>query len=134
MLDQNYPLFCKKPRNSDDGDTNTYYQVVVRVNDDIRRAIKMNNDKIYMDLIAHHVVDRFYINRCNKCQKFGHNEKDCKFETCCGYCCHSHLSSDCQEVQAEDYEDYHCVNCEKTLCVILLIGTNALPIWNYNKK
>ena len=109
-------VFCKKATNpqNDDTDANKYFQVVVRVSEDIRRAIKMNSDKIYIDLIAHRVVDRFYIKRCNKCQKFGHYEKDCQFEACCGYCRQPHLSSECQEVQEGDYEHYNCVNCKES--------------------
>ena len=66
-----------------------------------------------MDLIAHKVIDRFYIKRCNKCQTFGHYEKDCTNETCCGYCKKHHLSINCEDVELEDYENYNCINCEK---------------------
>ena len=81
-------VFSKNPRNSNHSDnTNHYYQVVARVSGDVRRAIKTSNDKIFVDFVAYRVVDRFYIKRCNKCQKFGHYEKDCQNEVCCGYCC-----------------------------------------------
>ena len=52
-------VYYKKPNNAENENegTNNYYQVVARVSEDIRKVIKMNNDKIYMDLVAHHVFD-----------------------------------------------------------------------------
>ena len=91
-----------------------YYQVVARVGEDIRRAIKNSDDKIYMDLVALQVVDRFFVKRCNCCQKFGHYQKDCTEESAsCGYCKGNHLSKDCNDVQEGDFKHYECVNCER---------------------
>ena len=45
-------FFTKKPR-EEENNRKKYYQVVVRVSDDIRLVIRMSNDKIYMDLVAH---------------------------------------------------------------------------------
>ena len=90
-----------------------HHQIVARVGGQIRKVIKANRDKIYMNLSACRVVDRFYIKRCNKCQKFGHYEKDCQNEVCCGYCSsHDHTSDDCQAVEENDYKNYKCVNCK----------------------
>ena len=104
-------VYCVKPKNESQ---DAKYQVVVRVSDDVRRAIKLENDRIYFDLTAKKVVDRFYIKRCNKCQSFGHYERDCEERVvCCGYCRKDHKSTDCQEVQAGDFKNYECVNCHK---------------------
>ena len=73
-------VFTKKPQEAQNPRNNNNkpsIQIVARVSDDIRQVIKMSGDKLYMDLVAHRVVDRFYIKRCNKCQQFGHYEKDC---------------------------------------------------------
>ena len=53
-------IFRAKPRNKDNGN-NGSFQVVVRVSEDIRKAIKRENDRIYLDLTTKRVVDRFYI-------------------------------------------------------------------------
>ena len=73
----------------------------------------MSGNKICMDLVAHQVVDRFFIKRCNKCQKFGHYQKDCTVEVHCGYCRQNPLSKDCNEIEDGDFAYYDCVNCER---------------------
>ena len=66
-----------------------------------------------MDLVAHRVVDRFYVKRCNKCQKFGHYQNECEDIISCGYCCGAHSSSDCNQVEIEDFKNYKCINCKR---------------------
>ena len=67
-----------------------------------------------MDLEAHRIIDRFYVKRCNKCQQFGHYEKDCTSQICCGYCRSTeHKSNDCIVVTEGDFENYECVNCNR---------------------
>ena len=108
-------VFSKKPRDQQEraGDSNNNFQVVARVSENIRSLIKSENDRIYIDLVAHRVVDRFYIKRCNKCQKFGHYEKDCSNGVCCGYCHGEHRSTECKEVRPGDFEHYKCINCQQ---------------------
>ena len=104
-------VYKKEPKNTNDN--NRFYTIVARVSDEIRKAIKDNHNKIYIELDAYRVVDRFYIKRCNKCQKFGHYEKDCQNEMCCAYCTHPHSSFQCDEVDEDDSEHYCCNNCEE---------------------
>ena len=92
---------------------NKYHQVVARVSEEIRKVIKGNRDRIHADLSAYRVVDRFYVKRCNNCQKFGHYEKDCEENVCCGYCSKAHKSTDCQEVAKENHKEHQCVNCKE---------------------
>ena len=107
-------VYCKNPRETANNE-NKHFQIVVRVGVEIRKAIKANKDKIFMNLSAYRVVDRFYVKRCNKCQKFGHYEKDCQNEMCCGYCCsHEHMSKDCKTVQPSDHKSHACINCKDT--------------------
>ena len=63
-------VYSKDPKSNNNVDGRKFYQVVARVSDDIRKAIRSNKDKIFVDLQAYRVVDHFYIKRCNKCQKF----------------------------------------------------------------
>ena len=104
-------VYSRKPKEGEDA--KKYYQLIARVSEDIRMVIKESNDKIYTDLVSHHVVDRFYIKRCNRCKKYGHYEKDCEFDPCCGYCRKPHLSSECEEVAPGDYKHYDCANCKE---------------------
>ena len=104
-------IFTKKPQDEESGN-NKYVQVVARVSNNMREAIRLADDRIYMDLVAHRVVDRFFIKRCNKCQKFGHYERDCSEEVCCGYCHGKHNSDRCR-VTVGDFENYKCINCKR---------------------
>ena len=107
-------VFSKEPKN-DGNNRNKYHQVIARVSNDVRQAIKNSNNKIYTDLASHHVVDRFFVKRCNRCQNFGHYEKDCTEDHAhCGYCKGHHLSKECNGVQEGDFEHYECVNCERS--------------------
>ena len=100
------------PRNR--SDTDTKYQVVARVSNDIRELIKINGDRIFTDLISHPVKDRFYVKRCNKCQGFGHYHAECKSSPCCAFCeSADHKSSDCPLKGSADKSNFKCVNCKK---------------------
>ena len=103
-------VYSKGPENTQR--EQKHHLVVARVSEEIRKVIKSNRDKIFAELSTYRVIDRFYIKRCNKCQKFGHYEKDCQNEARCGYCCGSHLSTTCTE-NAEKIKDlFKCVNCK----------------------
>ena len=106
-------VFSKEPK-TDVRNRDQYYQVVARVSNEIRQAIKNSNDKIYTDLVSHRVVDRFFVKRCNRCQNFGHYAKNCSEEHAhCGYCHGHHLSKECTNVKEGDVQHYKCVNCER---------------------
>lgn len=106
-------VYSKQPREGENTERKKFCQVVARVSNDIMQVIKRSGYKIYMDLVAHRVVDRFFVKRCNKCQKFGHYQNDCKEErSSCGYCCQNHLSHEC-EVEVGDFDHYNCVNCKR---------------------
>lgn len=107
-------VFAKSPKeDSIGGYKNKFYQIVARVSNDIRQIIKMSDHKIYMDLVAHRVVDRFFVKRCNRCHKFGHYQKDCKEEIVCGFCCKNHLSNQCDQVNEGEFDKYKCINCSR---------------------
>ena len=106
-------VFAKEPREGQDQTRKSYYQIVVRVSEDIRRILRRQGDKLFLGVTSHRIVDRFFVKRCNKCQEFGHYEKDCEKETCCGYCKKDHKSNECNEVEPGDHANYNCINCEK---------------------
>ena len=106
-------VFAKEPREGDTQSRKKYWQVVARVSDDMRKVLRSSGDKIYVGLLALKVVDRFFVKRCNKCQEFGHYERDCQNEVCCGYCEKKHKSAECKEVEKGDHQHYHCINCKR---------------------
>ena len=106
-------VYCRKPKETETEDeVNKYFQIVVRVSGEIRQAIRSNNNKLYIELESYRVVDRFYIKRCNKCQGFGHYERDCENNERCGYCSEAHLSNQCTKVEHHDHRNFNCVNCK----------------------
>ena len=50
-------VYSKDPNNDNNGDGRKFYLVVARVSNDIRKAIKSNNNKIFVDMQAYRVVD-----------------------------------------------------------------------------
>ena len=95
------------------------YQAVARVSSDIRDAIKLSGNKIYIGLVACRVTDRFYIKRCNTCQCFGHysnfHDNDTankKTKVVCGYCSEEHNSKDCPK-KTNNPSSHRCSNCIK---------------------
>ena len=106
-------MFAKEPREGDTQSRKKCWQVVDRVSDDMRKVLRSSGDKIYVGLLALKVVDRFFVKRCNRCQEFGHYERDCQNEVCCGYCEKKHKSAECKEVEKGDHQHYHCINCKR---------------------
>ena len=100
-------VYTKKPK-----DDQRYHQVVMRVSPDIRRAMRVNGNKIHMGHKVHKIVDRFYVKRCNTCQGFGHYSDDCKKTHVCGYCAEkTHSSADCP-LKSEHSDRHTCSNCK----------------------
>ena len=106
-------VFAKEARENEDRTKKSFCQVVARVSEDLRKMLKSTGDRIYIGLVSHRIVDRFFVKRCNKCQGFGHYENECPNETCCGYCQKNHKSSECDEKEEGDHESYECINCKK---------------------
>ena len=101
-------VYTKKPI-----EDQKFHQVVLRVSPDIRRAIKLNKNKIHMSANVHRVVDRFHVKRCNKCHDFGHYADKCPGTQICGYCAAtSHSSKDCP-IKNNGHASYKCNNCDK---------------------
>ena len=104
-------IFAKEPK--EDGKFKTYH-VVARVSDDIRKILEQNRNRIFLGMSSHRVIDRFYIKRCNNCLQYGHYEKDCKLDACCGYCRGKHLSKNCDKIEQGDFTNYECHNCQQS--------------------
>ena len=96
-----------------EGENNTVHQIVARVSEGIREAIKAAGDKIFVGLSSHRVFDRFYVKSCAQCHRFGHYHAQCQASACCGYCgAENHTSRDCPIHQSKEQDKYSCVNCK----------------------
>ena len=87
------------------------YQAVIRVSESIRERIKVNGNRVFIGSSSCPVFDRFFIKRCNRCQRFHHFQKDnggCKKDEVCALCTGNHDTRGC----SQDPEHYRCVNCE----------------------
>lgn len=105
--DQLTVLFVKQPTEH----TRTC-SIVARVTPKIRDEIRRLGNKLYLGLSNHQVKDRFYVKRCNKCQKYHHYENACQNSQCCGYCRSAqHRSRDCPSKNSPP-SGHICCNCE----------------------
>ena len=101
-------LFTKKdPKTSK-------FSAVVRVSCEIRNAIKSNRNRVYIGISSCRVYDRFYVKRCNNCQKFGHFKDNCTNNTVCGHCAGNHSSEHCSLKDETDFSKLKCANCKDT--------------------
>ncbi|XP_063687427.1 uncharacterized protein LOC134820766 [Bolinopsis microptera] len=96
-------------------------QAIIRLSDNIRIAIRDNNNRLFFGLLSCQVYDQLYIKRCNKCQGFGHYSKTCKNEVYCGFCAapgHETQQCDNKDNNSEEKNDlmptYCCINCKKS--------------------
>ena len=84
----------------------TKYKAIVRVSDEVRRAIDKSGDRLNIGLASCRVFDNLYVKRCNLCQQLNHWKKDCpETEPVCGKCSGTHETRTCQSPTAK------CINC-----------------------
>ena len=83
---------------------------VVRVDEDVYKAIRDLKFQIFIDFSRCHVTDRFKIIQCYKCQKFGHLRMNCTSRTqVCRFCSKDHDSKSCNA--KGNMAIYKCGNC-----------------------
>ena len=90
------------------------YQATIRISSHIRSIIESHGDRLYIGLFSCSVFDRFYVKRCNKCQKFNHYMSECKETlTVCGHCSENHESNACPKRETAGFHPC-CINCKKS--------------------
>ena len=88
------------------------FQIVARVSPKIRDAITAHWNRLFIGATSVRVYDRFYVKRCNKCNKFGHYKDKCTDVSSCGICgVEGHESETCDH--KTDTSRFSCVNCKR---------------------
>ena len=88
------------------------FQIVARVSPKIRDAITAHWNKLYIGATSVRVYDRFYVKRCNKCNRFGHYKDTCSEAPACGICgAEDHESEACNH--KTDTSRHSCINCKR---------------------
>lgn len=82
---------------------------IAEVNNQVRINL-LKSGRIYLDWSSCKVIDHFIVNRCFKCQRFGHLARDCNLKDTCSHCAtEGHSFSQCPEKTWS----YKCANCAR---------------------
>lgn len=86
-------------------------------NDKVHQAIVQTDKRAYEKLMAAggifvgydycSIYDAVEVNRCYKCNEYGHSSRVCKNNLCCPLCGDNHVVKDCTSVVRK------CSNCSK---------------------
>jgi len=91
---------------------NGHKSLILKCTPEMRVALKEQNDYINIEHFKCKIYDRIHVTQCSNCTKFGHSNKDCKFETpTCTYCSKNHSFKDCPDKNSTD--KHSCNNCLK---------------------
>ncbi|KAK3884930.1 hypothetical protein Pcinc_010773 [Petrolisthes cinctipes] len=108
LVDQGHTMRVLFSINSTTG----FKTVILAVSSQIRKAIRDNQDYVYINLSRCKVFDHFWVLRCGNCLAYGHKTTHCRRENPnCGYCSGQHRSSDC--TQKEQQKCIHCVSISR---------------------
>ena len=106
--ENNFKIIYQKPhaRNKD------LYKAVVRVSEEVRKAIANANNKLNIGLRSCPVFDDFFVRRCNKCQRYNHWKDKCPEDSkvVCGKCGGEHEITVCT---SEVTKCYNCVQANR---------------------
>ena len=98
----NFKVIFIKAMNSSPG----LFSAVVRVSDEIRDAFMSNGDRVCIGLNSCKIYDRYFVRRCNKCQRYGHYYRDCTSNvSVCAKCGEQHETNNCES------NTNKCFNC-----------------------
>lgn len=87
------------------------YQLVIEVEEWIAQHL-LRHQRILLGFISCRVSLYLPIIRCNKCQRYGHTDQNCRKTEYCQYCARSHKSIICPVRKSPD--KHRCINCYGT--------------------
>ncbi|XP_039300844.1 uncharacterized protein LOC120356092 [Nilaparvata lugens] len=97
------PLYKVGPKNKE------VVHWIIECEPEIRRIL-INRKRVFVDMTSCRLNDFISVQRCFKCQCFGHVSKYCKKESeVCGHCAEDHSTKDCPNTAKEAI----CSNCKK---------------------
>ena len=88
--------------------------VFLKISPELRNLIHNNGDKLFLNFGVYQIRDRYHVRICAHCQRFGHQEKDCKHShepPVCGKCSEQHNTKNCQ---VTDLNSFKCISCSRT--------------------
>ena len=91
----------------------TTFQAVVKVSLPFRKAILDMKNRLFVSYFKCIVYNQLNVNRCNKCQRFGHYARDCKNNACCAKCNGNHETNSCGHSKESPSKCANCVRANK---------------------
>ena len=95
------------------------FMATIRVSNVIRSVIAKQQDRLCIGTqTICRVYDNFYVNRCFKCQQFGHIAENkvqgvkCSNDAVCGHCAGQHETRDCEHKPTYLPSNASCINCK----------------------
>ena len=89
----------------------TTLQAVVKISPNLRKAINENNNKVFISYYRCVVYDQLFVNRCAKCQTYGHLHRECTNVESCAICNGKHQTIHCPHKDDADFRSHKCSNC-----------------------
>ena len=110
---------------------NGVYRATLELSEELLQLIKTKfGNRLRIGFVGCTVYPFRQHNRCNKCQVYGHQIKDCKQATpSCANCAGDHFTRECQQKN-----DLKCINCHrneqhKSSCVGHKASSTECPVY-----
>ena len=86
--------------------------MILAVSPKVRKAVRENQDYVYIHASRCKVYDHFWVLRCGNCMAYGHRTSHCRLSNpICGYCSGEHKSQN--YTQKEQLKCTHCATKDK---------------------
>ena len=90
------------------------FEYVLKCDPEVRKEIRLNEDKISLSFGTHDVVDNYHVTICYHCQRHGHIANSCpdkEKDKTCPNCAENHGIKDC-EVLGNQRKCFTCVEAK----------------------
>ena len=104
-IDEHFKVFSLRPTKNNPN----VFQILPTVSQVLRDGFKQYEDKLMLGLTSCKVYDQYHVQRCYKCQNFGHYGRDCTSpDEYCVKCGKNHATNDCSATIKK------CINCVRS--------------------